>query len=274
MKVLDLFSGIGGFSLGLERAGMETVAFCEMDKHCHKVLNKHWPDVPIFKDVRELSSKDFGPGDVDVICGGFPCQDISVGGAGAGLSGERSGLWKEFWRLINEIRPKYAIIENVERLRKKGLGIVLNDLYEIGYDVEWDCITAASIGAPHQRDRLWIVAYSSEQRQHERTGKKRHLQIDQKWESEEIHSDRKQCKPQPGEIRKILSKGAIESIRGAYSSEFSIVPKLHRVTDGIPTGLDESARKQRIKQLGNAVLPQIPEMIGKEILKHERELHA
>ena len=158
MNVLDLFSGIGGFSLGLERAGMKTVAFCEVDKKCQAVLRKHWPNVPIFDDVSTLRGKDIEE-KIDVICGGFPCQDISLAGKGAGLEGKRSGLWSEFKRLIEEIKPKYAIIENVSALRSRGLDQVLREISEIGYDAEWHCITASSVGAPHRRDRIWIVAY-------------------------------------------------------------------------------------------------------------------
>lgn len=163
MNVLDLFSGIGGFSLGLERAGMKTVAFCEVDKKCQQVLKKHWPGVPIFDDVSTLKGEDIEE-TVDVICGGFPCQDISLAGKGAGLEGERSGLWTEFHRLIKEIKPKYAIIENVSALRSRGLDQVLREISEIGYDAEWHCITAASVGAPHRRDRIWIVAYPHNKR--------------------------------------------------------------------------------------------------------------
>ena len=123
-------------------------------------IKKHWPDVPVFDDVSNLKGKDIEE-TIDVICGGFPCQDISLAGKGAGLAGKRSGLWSEFHRLIKEIRPKYAIIENVSALRSRGLDQVLRALSEIGYDAEWHCITAASVGAPHRRDRIWIVAYSS-----------------------------------------------------------------------------------------------------------------
>ena len=160
MRVLDLFSGIGGFSLGLERAGFETVAFCEIDKKCHKVLNKHWPDVPIFEDVCTLTKEllDERGITVDVICGGFPCQDISLAGKGAGIEGERSGLWTEYARIISELRPKFVIVENVAALLSRGLDRVLGDLAEIGYDAEWHCIPASAVGAPHRRDRIWIVA--------------------------------------------------------------------------------------------------------------------
>jgi len=158
MNVLDLFSGIGGFSLGLERAGMKTIAFCEIDKKAQLVLKKHWPEVPIFEDVSKLKKEDIDE-QVDVICGGFPCQDISLAGRGEGLEGKRSGLWFEFHRLIKEIRPRYAIIENVSALRNRGLDEVLRGLYEIGYDAEWHCIPASAVGAPHQRDRIWIIAH-------------------------------------------------------------------------------------------------------------------
>jgi DNA (cytosine-5)-methyltransferase 1 len=163
MKVLDLFSGIGGFSLGLERAGMETVAFCEIDKKCHKVLKKHWPDVPIFDDVSTLTKEKLDERSitVDVICGGFPCQDLSVAGTGKGLEGSRSGLWFEYGRIISELRPRYVIVENVSALLNRGLDQVLGQLAQIGYDAEWHCIPASAVGAPHRRDRLWIVAYSN-----------------------------------------------------------------------------------------------------------------
>ena len=114
-RVLDLFSGIGGFSLGLERAGMTTVAFCEIDPFCRKVLAKHWPDVPIYEDIRELTGERLATDGIvaDVITGGFPCQDISVAGKQAGLDGDRSSLWTELCRIIGEIRPRYATVENV-----------------------------------------------------------------------------------------------------------------------------------------------------------------
>ena len=155
LKVLDLFSGIGGFSLGLERAGgFETVAFCEIEKSPQQVLNKHWPDVPIYEDVRTL---DYD-GTVDVICGGFPCQDISIAGKGAGISGEKSGLWKEFKRNINKYRPKYSIIENVSALCGRGLEVVLQDLAEIGYDATWTMFDTKYSGKPQRRRRVYILA--------------------------------------------------------------------------------------------------------------------
>ena len=162
LKVLDLFSGIGGFSLGLERAGMETIAFCELDKACHKVLKKHWPHTPIYDDIRTLNGTNL-QNTVDIICGGFPCQDISLIGKGGGIAGERSGLWWEFHRLIKEIKPSWVIAENVTALRSRGLDEVLRSLAEIGYDAEWHCISASAIGAPHRRDRVWIIGYPHNQ---------------------------------------------------------------------------------------------------------------
>jgi len=161
MNVLDIFSGIGGFSLGLERAGMRTVAFCEIDKYCRRILAKHWPHIKCYDDVRELTSNRLLADGiaVDLICGGFPCQDISVAGAGAGIKGERSSLWREFARLIGEVRPRYAIVENVSALLGRGLGDVLGDLAALGYNTEWHCIPASYISAPHQRDRIWILGY-------------------------------------------------------------------------------------------------------------------
>ena len=160
VNVGSLFTGIGGFDLGLERAGMRVVWQCEVDDYCRRVLAQHWPDVPCYRDVRDLRSagrQAVSP--VDVLCGGFPCQDISVAGKGAGITGARSGLWAEYARLISELRPRYVIVENVPALLARGLDVVLGDLAAIGYDAEWDCLPASAFGAPHRRDRIWIVAY-------------------------------------------------------------------------------------------------------------------
>ena len=162
LKVLDLFSGIGGFSLGLERTGgFETVSFCEINPFCRQVLAKHWPGVPIHDDIQVLSADWLAETGAwpDVICGGFPCTDISVAGKGAGITGPQSGLWREYARLIGEIRPRFVLVENVAALLGRGLADVLGDLAALGYDAEWHCIPASAIGAPHRRDRIWILAY-------------------------------------------------------------------------------------------------------------------
>ena len=148
--------------MGLERTGgFETVAFCEIEPFPRKVLAKHWPEVPQYDDVRTLTAERLAADGiaVDVICGGFPCQDISTAGKGAGLAGERSGLWSEIARLVGELRPAYVIVENVSALLGRGLGTVLADLAALRYDAEWHCIPASHVGAPHRRDRIWIVAY-------------------------------------------------------------------------------------------------------------------
>ena len=133
---------------------MRTVAFCEIDGYGRKVLKERWPDVPCHDDIR---TREFREGEADVICGGFPCQDISAAGDRAGITGERSGLWRDLLRAIRVVRPIYAIVENVAALLGRGMGTVLGDLAEIGQDAEWHCIPARAVGAPHIRDRVWIV---------------------------------------------------------------------------------------------------------------------
>lgn len=163
MRHLSLFSGIGGFSLALAESGIHTAAFCEKDPYARRVLAMRFPGRPIYDDVRTINATRLHNdwiGPIDIITGGFPCQDISVAGRGAGLSGERSGLWFEFARIIGEVRPSWAIIENVSALRARGLDQVLGSLAALGYDAEWHCIPAAAVGAPHRRDRIWIVAYA------------------------------------------------------------------------------------------------------------------
>jgi DNA (cytosine-5)-methyltransferase 1 len=168
LRVLDLFSGIGGFSLGLERTGgFETVAFCEINSKCRHLLAHHWPKVPCHDDICRLSGRDIGS--IDAICGGFPCQDISLAGKGAGIGGSRSGLWSQYARLIGELRPQFVFVENVSALLVRGMGTVIGDLAALGYDAWWDCIPASAVGAPHRRDRLWIIAYAGGE-QHEGFG--------------------------------------------------------------------------------------------------------
>jgi DNA (cytosine-5)-methyltransferase 1 len=158
ITVGSLFSGIGGIDYGLEKTkGFKTIWFCETDKYASNVLKKHWPEVPNLGDVTGIEWG--GITRPDMLVGGFPCQDISNAGKRAGIDGEKSGLWKEYERAIRILRPRLILIENVSALTYRGLNVVLADLAESGYDAQWDCLPAAAVGAPHRRDRLFIVAY-------------------------------------------------------------------------------------------------------------------
>lgn len=164
ITVGSLFSGIGGLDLGLEWAGIGPIQWqVERDPFCRSALAKHWPDAERFDDVCAVGSHCLCP--VDLICGGFPCQDLSYAGKGAGLTGERSGLWFQYARIVRELRPRFVVVENVPALLSRGLGTVLGDLAALGYDAEWHCVSAESVGAPHLRDRLFVVAYSNAVRQ-------------------------------------------------------------------------------------------------------------
>ncbi|MFN3075873.1 MAG: DNA cytosine methyltransferase [Alphaproteobacteria bacterium] len=263
-RVLDLFSGIGGFSFGLERAGFRTAAFCEISPFCRRVLAKHWPEVPIYDDIRALTADRLANNGiiVDVICGGFPCQDISVAGRRAGIDGRRSGLWREYARLVDELRPSVILVENVPGLLTDGLGRVLGDLAALGYDAEWHCIPAAAIGAPHIRDRVWIVAYPGRQ-QHE--GNCASL----RWKGTEEF-------PRPSladtdgaglEVRLRLSRHDVAEFAATVGASWWLAePDVDRVAHGVPKRVD------RIAALGNAVVPQIVEMIGRAILAADPEL--
>ena len=159
MRLLDLFAGIGALSLGLERSGFcKAVAHVENEPHAQAVLRRHWPDNPIHGDIE---TREFVAGEADVICGGFPCPDISCAGKGAGLSGSRSGLYRELVRAVRVVRPQHVIVENVAMLLVRGVGTVLGDLAASGYDLEWDCVPASAVGAPHKRDRIWIIAHAN-----------------------------------------------------------------------------------------------------------------
>jgi DNA (cytosine-5)-methyltransferase 1 len=284
LRVLDLFSGIGGFSLGLERTGgFETVAFCEIEPFPRKVLAKHWPEVPCYEDVRSLTSDVLardGIG-VDVITGGFPCQDLSVAGKCAGLDGERSGLWSEIVRLTRELRPQYIIVENVANLlsgpseRRGGwFGRVLGDLAECGYDAEWENIPAAAVGAPHRRERAWVVAYPSEARQKQHAA----MAVNGQMELRNGRGDAARIATDPllvGQSGQGRSERQIHTAAGRYreanQSQYGVrwplVPPVRGEHDGVSRKLDE----HRISALGNAVVPQIPELIGRAILEAERE---
>lgn len=161
LTVGELFAGIGGIGLGLENTGGFQVKWqVERDEYASKVLAKHWPEVQRFEDVREFPPGDKNNYYVDLIAGGFPCQDISLAGKGEGLKGERSGLFYEIVRIAERLKPKYLLLENVAALLVRGMGDVLRELAAVGYDAEWHCIPAAAVGAPHRRDRVFIIAYA------------------------------------------------------------------------------------------------------------------
>lgn len=256
LKVLDLFSGIGGFSLGLERTGgFETVAFCEIEEFPRKVLAKHWPEVPQYEDVTKLTG-DILRRDgisVDVITGGFPCQDISVAGKQAGIGeGTRSGLWSEIVRLIGELLPRYVIVENVAALlsgpseqRGGWFGSILADLAQLGYDAEWQNIPAAVMGAPHRRERVWIVAYP------ECKGRQGFVTNNGLLGGE-------------GETHPFSRYGSVERGRPVVSGSLPL-----RTGDGLPLALD----RLRIKAAGNSIEPRVPEMIGRAILAQIHDQH-
>ena len=241
LKHMDLFSGIGGFSLGLERTnGFETVCFVEIDPFCQKVLKKHWPHVPIHEDVRSLEYD----GPVDIITGGFPCQDISVCGKLAGIKdGTRSGLWSEIVRITSDLRPRYLVVENVSNLlsgpgEKRGgwFSRILGDLASIGYDAEWDCIQPGHVGFPSIRDRVWICAY-----------------------------------PAGEHVEKVVApRGLSFKHRRVGAAHISLTGwsvdqrGMGRGADGLPDEMD------RFESLGNSIYPQISEIIGHAILEAEK----
>jgi DNA (cytosine-5)-methyltransferase 1 len=307
-KVLDLFSGIGGFSLGLERTrGFETVAFCEIEKFPQKVLAKHWPGVPIYEDVRELTAEGLRADGIipNVITGGFPCQDISVAGNQKGIGeGTRSGLWSECARLVGELRPDYAIFENVTALLSgesgKWFQRVLWDLSEVGYDAEWHCIPASELGAHHHRDRVWIICYpknngckyGSIEKKDTRSSKsaterasflgnsnsKRQQKLNIPRKSEKPEQPDRGCNATSDTNSQRLQRREKYGIFGEGGSRWhelttgrfcgfqdisEIEPTVCRGVNGIPN------YAHRLKGLGNAVVPQIPELIGRAILDHE-----
>ena len=305
MKHVDLFSGIGGFSKGLEATGgFETVAFCEIEEYPRKVLKKHWPDVLIYEDVRDVTEERLradGIGRIDIITGGFPCQDISVAGNQKGIEAERSGLWSECARLLGEIRPDYAIFENVTALLNGENGEwfqrVLWDISAVGYDAEWHCISASELGAHHHRDRIWIVAYpKSLQCNEQNVGPLERPQSNEKKPRgcgrgsflADISSKRQQRQGQhvkPMFAEAIKKWKAIDAESGCISGIWEAEPTVRRMVNGVWDGIYEgrvvksdatpkgqsAMRQHRLKGLGNSVCPQIPELLGKAILEIHRQ---
>jgi DNA (cytosine-5)-methyltransferase 1 len=248
LKVLDLFSGIGGFSLGLERAGMETIAFCEIDPWCRERLRKHWPDVPIYEDVRELNGGDFNG--VDVVCGGYPCQPFSVAGGQKAEQDDRH-LWPEMLRVVSQARPTWVICENVYGHIALGLDKVLFDLESEGYSARPFVVPALAAGADHNRERVFIVAHSTSDGRNESTITRGDAPTDDKCPkgAQENSNDERCSGVRPG-----VERGSNPT--RSWGAE----PPEIRVDDGLPDRMD------RIKALGNAILPIIPEQIGRAII--------
>tara|TARA_X000001388_G_scaffold15709_1_gene9573 strand:- start:1668 stop:2576 length:909 start_codon:yes stop_codon:yes gene_type:complete len=285
VRLLDLFSGIGGFSLAASWVWgdeLEIVGFCEIDTYCHKVLNKNFPGVPIYKDITTLDGNQFK--NIDIITGGFPCQDISIAGRGKSLINEetgettRSGLWFEMLRVISEVRPRYALIENVPMLTVRGGVRVIADLTEIGYDASWTIVSAADVGAWHNRKRIWIVAhsgceYGERKPQLQKYEKKIRAQnADQSKRSTERNRQRT-----PGRTKNVSdskskrrrgrqtdwknAENARQLPRSPKHEYWHTEPELGRVANGIPNRVD------RLKGLGNAIVPQCAYEIFKYIAR-------
>lgn len=240
MNVLDLFSGIGGLALGLECAGMRTAAFCEREPYCRAVLRRHWPNVTCYDDVQTLDARRLAADgiSVDAIAGGFPCQDISYAGYGAGLEGDRSGLWYQFARLIGELGPDLAIVENVSALLDRGMGAVLGTLSDLRYHALWDTVSACAVGHSHMRRRVFIVAYA-----HRLNG----------WERFRDSFAR--------EYRALQTLDRFESSRARQRARLANPSELYRGADGLSFGME------RNRAIGNAVAPSsVAEAIGRAIM--------
>lgn len=239
MTVGSLFAGIGGIELGLEwTGGFRTVWQVERNPYCLSVLAKHWPNATRFDDVHCVGAHNLQP--VDVICGGFPCQDVSLAKQDAeGLDGERSGLWREYARIVRELRPRYVLVENVAALRFRGLGVVLGQLAEIGYDAEWSTVSACAVGAPHPRERVFVLAYPNGERLPRRENG-----------SGGSESGARAAQQLPG----LLPPSA-----WAHVPE----PCLDGVAHGLP------GRVERTIAIGNSVAPKVAEAAGRLILSRE-----
>lgn len=255
ITTLSLFSGIGGIDLGLINTGkFKIVAHSEIDEYSSQVLKKNFPDTPNIGDITKVNFSDFieEHGNVDVIAGGFPCQSVSIGNknyTSVGQAVDKSGLWREFARAIKELKPNYVIIENVKGLTRRGLDTVLTDLADLGYDAVWSCVPAAGIGARHIRWRLFILAYSNSER------------FQEQWRNSPAYTQQPTLE-RGGAILHALGI-SIADRAAAYSDLWKAEPSVGRMADGI------SKRVDRLRCLGNAVVPQVAEAIGMALATHE-----
>jgi DNA (cytosine-5)-methyltransferase 1 len=281
MKVGSLFSGIGGLDLGLERAGMEIRWQVENDPWCNLILEKHWFGIPRYGDIHDIEDGQLEP--VDLICGGFPCQPVSVAGARKAQEDDR-WLWPQFARIVRMVRPRYVLVENVPGLASRGMGDILGDLAALGYDAEWESLPAAAFGAPHLRYRIFIVAYpvssrvTTNQRVHRRndragstdrravvsTGPEMAL-TENPIQSGSYLADPEVFAERPG-LRACQSSRQWGRRSGDFCCPFHFwqsEPDVGRVANGIPRRVD------RLRGLGNAVVPQVAEWVGRQILRTE-----
>jgi DNA (cytosine-5)-methyltransferase 1 len=232
----SLFAGIGGFDLGLEAAGMTCKWQVEIDPFAVAVLEKNWPTVERWRDIRDFKPNKSSA--VDVICGGFPCQDISVAGSGEGLDGKRSGLWSEYFRIVSRVRPSYVIVENVSALLRRGINRVLGDLASIGYGAEWQTVLASDFGLPHRRERIFIVAYPDKIVRRKRKG---------------LGS----VADRPATVFG-SSGGERQKVRVQAADRFI----------GVDDGIPRESYSHRACGLGNAVVPAAAEWIGRQVVEH------
>jgi len=270
MRYLDLFSGIGGFALGLYWAGwrFDEHYFSEIEPYCVELYQKRFPNAIPLGDIKEIDCGKLPKGEW-VITGGFPCQDISIAGKGEGIQAERSGLWFEMWRVIRELRPRWVVAENVGAITFRGLGAVVNSLAKIGYDCEWQDIRASDVGAPHRRERIWIVAYPN------RTGlprQSRNTTPEQNSNGEEIGLSQQRSQD-VADTEEAIGRGSGREentggrhpearrcgISRDWAEHWAVEPDVGRVAHGVP------ARVDRLKGLGNAIVPQIAELIFRQI---------
>lgn len=274
MNVLSLFSGVGGIDLGLERLGCKTIGHSEIDPYSRKVMAVRFPEsadlgnittleMTLDEDGQDIAVKQKETEQAwvlpapDIVCGGFPCQDVSAAWAGPGVrGGERSGLWREYARIVGSVRPRIVLVENVPNLSRRGLDIVLGDLATLGYDAEWDCVPASAVGASHERFRMFIVAYpNSAGLEEQRRAGTDAQEYPAAQRNGSVLAARKTSHPT---VEARVWPSPISDPR-AFES------RLDRVTDRL------SHRVDRLRCLGNAVVPQVAEHVGRIALSRMSE---
>lgn len=254
MYVGSLFSGIGGIELGFKWAGFKTKWFIENDLYCQKILRKNFKDAIIYDDITKVDFRSIPK--VDILTGGFPCQDISSSGKRAGIKGSKSSLWNYYKEATRILRPRFAFIENVSILINRGLNVVLADLASIGYDAEWYCVPASAIGALHQRDRIFVIAYLPSERERllsifKRNKRSKDIYTDRENKVTSNTNNTRQSGNRENEIR--------QELFCSRTSQWAVEPELDRLVHGFPYRVD------RIRCLGNAVVPQVAEVFAEAI---------